>query len=108
MKIILVLLLIFSTLIPMDHDDELHPKYHINNSVVFLQKSQDQKEKEITQDVIEKQWQNANRHTPINIATIDTGVSNRFKVAIALIGSCSTLTAAIISAIVTYYATKKC
>ncbi len=93
----------------MDHDDELRPRYHIDNSVVFLQKSGDKEErKETTQQAIEKQWHNANRHTPLQIATIDTGVSNKIKVGIAVIGGCATITAAIISSIITYYASKRC
>ena len=87
----------------MEVDEELRPKYHINNSVVFLQKSQDQHE---DKHPIETQWQNANRHTPINIATIDNGVSNKMKLAIAVIGGCSTVTAAIIAGLITYYSAK--
>lgn len=103
MKYLVFLLVFPSVIYAMEGDEELHPKYHINNSVVFLQKSQDQHQ---DKNPIETQWQNANRHTPINIATIDTGVSNKMKLAIALIGGCSTVTAAIIAGLITYYSAK--
>ena len=98
----------------MEYDEDLRPKYHINNSVVFLQKSQEQQSPSLSpepsadNDPIEKQWRNANRHTPIEIATIDNGISNKLKIAVAVIGGCSTMIAAVISAIVTYYASKDC
>ncbi len=109
----LVFLMIINpvTIYAMEVDEELRPKYHINNSVVFLQKSQEQDHK----NTIETQWKDANppqgfqgigRHTPVQIATIDNGVSNKLKVAIAIIGGCSTVTAAIIAGLVTYYSAK--
>ena len=103
MKYLVFLLVFPSVTYAMEVDEELRPKYHINNSVVFLQKSQEQHE---DKHPIETQWKNANRHTPINIATIDTGVSNKMKLAIALIGGCSTVTAAIIAGLITYYSAK--
>lgn len=105
----LVFLLVFPAMIhSMEVVEEMHPKYHINNRVVFLQKSQEHHEDKSS---IETQWQNANPegravHTPATIATINTGVSNKTKMAIALIGGCSTVTAAIIAGLVTYYSAK--
>ena len=109
-KLLLILLITISyDTIAMDHDEELRPRYHIDNSVVFLQKSNDKEErKETNEQSIDKQRHNANRHTPLQIATIDNGVSNKIKITIAVIGSCATITAAIISSIITYYSSKKC
>lgn len=106
MKILIILLFINGHLLSMEDK----PHYHINNKIVYLKKESSEQEFTTVSDfnkTIERQQQIMAEAHSTPKAYINTGMSNRFKVIAAAIVGGSTIAAAIISALVTYYS-KKC
>lgn len=103
----LLLLAIFSFYTrAMENPD--HPRYHINNKIVYLRETRESGDQEFkTVSDFNKSFQEIPIHEK-NLekedkAVINTGLSNRTKIAIALLGAGSTIVAAIISSLLTYY-----
>lgn len=87
---LLLLLLMPLSLQGMDFDQ---PRYHFNQHHLKKDKKAEKHEMELVQPIVKP-------NTP---PVINHETSTKFKLAVAFIGGCSTITAAIISAIFMYY-----
>ena len=111
----------FPPMYGMEQDPELHPRYHMGDNVVFLKKSTDEVT-HIHSTEISRKNSNASYETPhtnsndvsrkssiasenmpVDIAQINNGLSNKYKVIVAAMACGATVSAALISALVTYF-----
>lgn len=106
---------LFITLLPplcyaMENPER--PRYHINNKIIFKQEmheSGDQEfqtvsdfNKEITKEIAIQKAQSEQD----KVAIIESSMSNRTKVFIGTFAGCSSIIAAIITGLATYYSAK--
>lgn len=89
----------------MDHDEELRPRYHIGDTVVFLKKSTDEVTHTHSTEISRKNSNasDTSQPAPTEIAQINNGMSNKYKIIVAGMTCGATIAAAIISAIATYF-----
>ena len=106
----LILFFIVSSVYAMENPD--HPRYHINNKIVYLRETRESGDQEFrTVSEFNRSFQEIPIADPKPQeepkAVINTGISNKHKVLIAAIGAGATIATALISSLLTYY-TKTC
>ena len=96
MQLLIILLLINGSLLCMEEDPDRVPHRKLSDTIVYLSHIETSPAR-----------MQSNERKPTDVAIINTGLSNRSRLISALItGGCS-ITAAVISALVTYYS-KSC